>query len=278
MKRTLVAGIVLGAFAVAFVGSLAQRPSAQSSKPTFEVASVKVQKTPGPSFDPDGSPRVRPGGRFTAAHATISHLIFFAYNLRSYQRIEGPDWILRDRFEIDAKAAGDAPTEQIRLMVRSLLEDRFRLVLRIEKREMRVLKLLLARGDGRLGPNIQRVEGDCTPENAAKARALLPRMPPTERGDAMMTGGCVPLSGFTDMLSIDTINNFGLPVLDETGLTGRFIYSMRFASPKPDPGVAPSRWPSFATALQEQLGFRLEEGRSLIEMLVIDSIQQPTAN
>jgi uncharacterized protein (TIGR03435 family) len=92
-------------------------------------------------------------------------------------------------------------------------------------------------------------------------------------------GGCgAGLSRVTDLLSIDNVTDLRLPVLDETGLTGTFIYDMRFASPKAPQGTPASRWPSFATALEEQLGFRLEEGRAPVEVLIIDSVGHPTEN
>ncbi|HET9192419.1 MAG TPA: TIGR03435 family protein [Vicinamibacterales bacterium] len=123
--------------------------AAQQPKPRFEVASV----TPAESLKPLRAPvpRVQPGGRFSAGLATVEALMSFAYDLKPYRIAGGPDWVRRDRFEVSAKAETDAPADQIRLMVQSLLEDRFNLVTHIEQREMPFQALVRARSDGSLG-------------------------------------------------------------------------------------------------------------------------------
>ena len=100
--------------------------TAQQPAPRFEVASVKRTDSRTPSSAP--VPRAQPGGRFRADIATVESLVWFAYGVRTDLIVGEPDWARQDRFEISAKADADAPADQIKLMVRSLLEDRFKLV------------------------------------------------------------------------------------------------------------------------------------------------------
>src|SRR5262245_43658070 len=127
--------------------------SAQPPRPTFEVASIKKQDAL--TRNPPGTATTR--GRssvvaFYRSNATVASPVQLACDRPGFQVIGGPEWARKDLFEISARAAGETTTEQMRLMVQSLLEDRFKLVARREQREMRTSTLLLAREDGRLGP------------------------------------------------------------------------------------------------------------------------------
>ena len=143
--------------------------AAQQPKPQFEVASVKPQgeSISGGSLGhavssaANAMPRARPGGLFNPTHASVEHLVMFAYDLRPYRIVGGPDWMRRDLFQINARAESDAPAGQIRLMVQSLLEDRFKLVTHVEPREMRFQALVRARPDGPLGPSLFTID-ECT--------------------------------------------------------------------------------------------------------------------
>jgi uncharacterized protein (TIGR03435 family) len=248
---------------------------AQAQKPTFEVASIKPQNEALTFANlTTAGPRVRPGGVFNSTHTSVASLIGFAYEQKGFQIVGGPDWIRKDLFTINAKAAADAPVEQVRLMVQSLLEDRFKLVTHTEQREMRVLALVLARADGNLGPYIRRFGEDCNAESADEAKKQFPPRAVSEPG-AMMTGRCGTPSTIADLLTID----FGTPVLDKTGLSGKFVYDMRY---EPDErrvaGQPMSLSGAFTAALADQLGFKLQADRGPIDVLVIDSVQQPTEN
>ena len=144
---------------------------AQQSGSTFDVVSVKLN--PGARqlddlLDGGGRPHVYPGGRFQGRKVAFAQLVSFAYDVRERFQVEGwPEWadgVNAEFFDIDAKAANDAPVDQIRMMVRSLLADRFKLVAHTESREIRVQALVLARPDGSLGPALFRMDGACPGE------------------------------------------------------------------------------------------------------------------
>jgi uncharacterized protein (TIGR03435 family) len=248
-----------------FVVGTAVTFDAQTPKPTFEVASVKKrdQSDAVSTFAVAiGATRRLEGGLFAMPSTTVSGLIQFAFDVRDDQLSGGPDWIRKDLFEISARPAGEASREQMRLMVQALLEDRFKLALRREQREMRILELVLARSDGKLGPNMHLlVPGSSDP-------LPIPRDTPTA---AVRISGRGTMSGIANMLS----RRMEVPVIDRTSVTGTFYYIM-FTTPegrRPDPGL-----PSLTTALHEQLGLKLESTRGQVDVLVIDSVQQPTEN
>lgn len=274
MTRTALTTLVTVCF-LAVVG-------AQPSKPAFEVASVRPQtRAMTPADLVTGAPRVQPGGLFNPTHATVVSLIVFAYELKHWQIVDGPDWIQRDGFEINARAEGDVAPEQIRLMVQSLLEDRFRLVTHTGQRDMEHLVLVPAHADGRLGAYLQRV-GACNRETRAKAEEQMPPRAQTSTGGRAF--GCGTLDAFARLISMQA----NMPVIDRTALEGNWVYQMRYGSPLPgamrsgvsvvsaDP--ADPALPPFAVALEEQLGLKLESARGPIDVIVIDSVQQPTEN
>ena len=250
--------------------------SAQTPKPTFEVATVRPQIGTPTSFAGmlRGGYGVRAGGVFNPTHTTVESLIAFAYERKWYQIVDGPDWARRDRFEINARAGGDVPTEQIRLMVQSLLETRFKLVTHTEQHTMRYLALVPAHADGSLGPYIRRSDAACREGSDAGETKQFPPRPETARG-GFMRAGCTELSRLVDTLSLF----LETPVLDKTGLSGRFTYDMRWeSSGRPNALDLLTGSNAFAGALEEQLGLRLKAERGPIDLLVIDSVQQPAEN
>jgi uncharacterized protein (TIGR03435 family) len=235
---------------------------AQTARPTFEVASVKRNPAP---FAP-ATLAVRPGGTVIAVFQPLDRLAAFAYRVDDFRVIGGPRWIRDDRFDVSAKATGEAPGEQLRLMMQSLLEDRFALVTHKEQREMPIYSLVVAREDGRLGSGLQRVD-DC--RSAA---------PPPLTVKQNYLCGLSTLATYASRL-------IGTPVVDKTGLTGTFAAVLSFSTegvlPSAFPGVPPPPdpdLPSFRDALREQLGLKLEAGRGPVDVLMIDSVQQPTEN
>jgi uncharacterized protein (TIGR03435 family) len=173
-----------------------------------------------------------------------------------------------------AKAAGDPPRSDVLLMLQSLLTDRFGLRLHRESRDMRFLAVVLARADGRPGRGLA---ADCKIDRAAAQEEGRKK---EAAGHAMATAGCAPLSALAELVSqfVET------PVFDRTGLTGNFAGTLYFAAdpnagpfagraPEPDPGL-----PSFTSALRDQFGIRLESTRGPVEVMVIDSVRQPTEN
>lgn len=239
---------------------------AQTPRPTFEVASIKRNV----SGSGGSGQNVRPGGSFSATNYSLLRLMQFAYDVRESQIVAGPDWIRADRFDVTARASTDVPRDQVRLMVQTLLEDRFKLRVRTERREMPVLELLLARSDGQVGPNLH----DCS--NAQDKTGISSSEKPftAPPGGAVAAGDCASLAAVANMAS----TMLQALVVDKTGLTGEWRYDIYFgpdlaSQVSANPGV-----PSFIGALREQLGLKLERARGLIDVLVIDSVQQPTEN
>jgi uncharacterized protein (TIGR03435 family) len=266
------------ALTIAFVGGVAVGVTAQATQqqaaPAFEVASVKPAESLRLSVAP--VPRAQPGGRFRADSAPLSSLLWFAYGVRHDLIVGGPEWVRQDLFQISAKAQDDASAAEIGLMVQSLLRDRFRLVAHKELREMPVQALVRTQPDGPLGQGLLPMS-ECSPAIVNELRRKLPEKYPTPMGG--MISGCssVGLDSLATLLSLE-----GTPVIDATGLTGSFYYTLRSQfSPVPEallgrPNTHDPNLPALSTALEEQLGLRLQSRRAPIEVLVIDSVERPT--
>jgi len=254
--------------------------------PAFEVASIKENV----SVSDSASVRAQPGGRVSVSNNSLRNIIRNAYNVQNYQIIGGPDWINSVRWDIAAKAPDDAPPQQLLLMLRTLLADRFKLVIRNETREMPIYALTLARPDGRLGSQLRPSSADCAAIfAAAKAKGETP--PPTTNGrptcGTRTTRGSMTTTGVAMRDFARNLGPFtGRPVLDKTGLTGAYDLDLTWtpeeAPPGPD-GTAPPAPPSsdgvsLYTAVQEQLGLKLDAQRGPVDVLVIDSAQRPVEN
>lgn len=240
--------------------------SAQPPRSSFDVASVK-RTTDRKVFPPQVG---LPGGRFHRANATVADLVQYAYNIMSFQVVGGPEWIRRDRFEIDARAGGDATAEEVRLMVRSLLADRFGFMARWEQRDMEHSVLVVAQ-DGSVGPGLTRCE------DTAKPPAPKPLLVPP--GGVPLTGRCQSISSLAGSVAY----TLGTPVVVGTGLEGLWSYQLVFVQPGSfragEPGIAPDpAAPPLSVALQGQLGLRLESVRGAVDVLVIEAVQQPADN
>jgi bla regulator protein BlaR1 len=274
----------------------AQSPQAAPDGPTFEVASVKLNTSGDRRVFMQNQP-----GRFIATNVTLRMLIRNAYQLQEFQISGGPGWIGSDHFDIVAKIEADAqeplaggqagtgPT-RLQLMMRSLLAERFKLTVHNETKDSQIYALVVARSDGRLGPELHRSETDCAAlVDAARGRGAPPLPPPP--GSPMPCGirvgignlavGGAPLSQVASSLSMFV----GRVVLDRTGLTGPFDIDLTWTPDQmpqrppgaPDLPVDPNG-PSIFTALQEQLGLKLESQRGPVEMLVIDRAEHPAEN
>jgi len=274
MNHRFAVAIVLVAFSVRDLPGHAQAPStSNSTRPAFEAASVKRNTSIG-----RGPIRVQPGGRFVATSNPLEQLIEFAYDITPVQLMGVPDWGVREnRFDIMATAGHDAQDGEVRLMLQSLLADRFHLALRQERRQMPIHELVLARGDGRLGARLVHVSSQ---DECGAAFAKLPQASDIERSGGHFYG-CGPIS----QLTRGTFGAVQTAVVDKTGLTGMWLWSMRSALtdamlamlppsiPRPDPNLA-----SFTTALEEQLGLKLRATRGAVDVFVIDHVEPPTAD
>jgi uncharacterized protein (TIGR03435 family) len=197
VNRTVLATLFLGLSSLAF---------AQQLKPTFDVVSVRPQEVAQRFGDPNAVAKIRPGGVFSGTHSTVEWLLLFAYDLKPFQIIGGPNWIRTTNFAIDARTASSESAAAVKLMVQSLLQDRFQLVARRGQRDIPHLDLVLARPDRGLGPYLKEVTEDCEDRsNVAEVRKQLPPRKPVESPGAMMAGTCVPLRALSPACQIISI-------------------------------------------------------------------------
>ena len=245
-----------------------QRPVAVArpvSRPSFEVASIRRNMSVRQLSSMNGEP----GGRMVVTNHSLLNIIRHVHRLQRYQIAGGPDWVDRDHWDIFAKAASDAPFDHLLAMMDSLLADRFKLETHRETREMPVYALVLTRADGRLGPQVKPSTVDCEAIAAAakSGDAPAPASFGGPRCGININNNVLRMSAkrMTDLarnLSIMT-DRF---VVDRTGLNGIFDLELRWND---------ADGPSLATAVQEQLGLKLEAQRAGAAVLDIDSAQRP---
>lgn len=260
------------------VWMIAAAVAAQKPTPAFEVASVKSNKS-----DDDVSKRnLGAGGRLVFENYSLRGLIAAAYDVQEFQVIGGPAWMRTERFDITARASTNAPLPELNLMLRSLLADRFKLDLLREQREL-PLYFLVKASDSRLGPALKPSSVDCGPSGRGRG-APAPQSPPGPPAGcrAMITPTGVDFEGQT-ISHLAEVLGMALreTVIDQTGLQGGYNLKLSFAPPAgvgspPGAPVADPNLPSLFTALEEQLGLKLERQRGAVDVLVIDSVERPT--
>jgi uncharacterized protein (TIGR03435 family) len=257
MRRLL---IVLLLAAPIFVNTLgAQAPAPATLR--FEAASVKRNTTPDFVL---GRPRFQ-GETFTARQVWVALLIANAYGVPTREVVDGPSWIYdeqsKERFDIVAKAAAGSSPEDMRAMLRHMLEDRFKLRLRLEKREMPVYLLTKVDSDGPLGPNLRRAVKDCLPRTACEGT--------TGGGSARYLG-----ADWSIVLSQIANSVVDRRVIDRTGLSGSFDFELTFrrglAADPNDPQA------DIFTAVRQQFGLKLESGRAPFDVAVVERVERPT--
>jgi len=278
---------------------------------TFDVASVKPNKSANPSHSNfpmgPGDVYVPNGGLFSATNFPLATYIFFAYKIQGnqaqYLMPQLPVWAMTERFDIQARAEGNPSKDQMRLMMRSLLADRFQLATHHEIREVPVLTWILSK-PGRTGPQLQpHPKGsDCPTEaaSAALASAETPSpsqtvaggfpalcngilaMPPSAPGRLRAGARNVTIGFIADTVS--GAASLGRPMVDQTGLSGTFDFTLEWAPELGSP-VAPvadfqpdPSGPSFEEALREQLGIKLQSRKGSMSVLVVDRVERPSEN
>lgn len=273
--RLLPVGICLAALTVSIV---AQTPQAavQPASPAFEVAAIRPNK----SGEQRGRADIQPSGRVTFTNMSLYELVRGAYGAER-QEIERhlivpgkayPSWIESDRWDIVANAPAGTDRDQLRTMLRNLLTDRFKLVARRDTRQVPAYSLVVARADRRLGPQMRPSSADCDALAAAFRASGAPPSPNAPVCGRRSGEGRIWGTGILVPELIGTlIPSAGRPIVDATGLTGRFDLDMKWT---PDPVSADGI--SLFTAIQDQLGLRLEPGSAPLEVLVIESAERPT--
>lgn len=266
------------------VGTVVAHSQSSSSNPQFDVVSVK----PNTGIERSVQINFPSPGRFHAENVWLRFLIQNAWNVKDYQVVSGPGWAASDRYDIDAKTGRPASREEMRLMLQSLLQDRFRLVIRHETRSLPVYHLVAA---PTTGSKLQPAEtGNCVERNSDPAPTPSSRQPnycgSSEWGPHSLIGNAITMQQFTTMLE----NILQRPVIDETGFTARFNVRLIWVADQVTPGLrapgvppppAPSpidNGPTIFTALAEHLGVRLQATKGPVDILVIVGAEKPAAN
>jgi uncharacterized protein (TIGR03435 family) len=236
----------------------------------FDVVSIK----PSDPLSTGMHIGISPSGSFEASGVNLMTLIAQAYDVRGFQIDGGTGWMNDDRYTIATKDAAPGPSREAlsgmndaqrqevrdRLMgkLRAMLADRFQLKIHRETKEMPVYRLTVAKGGLRM---------QAAPEDGHDDTSL--NMSRTNEAKAGVTAKEIPMVVLARFLS----NQTARPVVDETGLTGKYNFTLVFS-----PDLADTTGPSIFTAVQEQLGLKLESGKGPVEMVVIDSAGKPSAN
>jgi len=235
--------------------------SACLAQTEFEVASVK----PNTSLSTDSNFNRMPGGGISAINVTLRDLITFAYDIRDYQLSGGPNWLGKDRYDLVAKSNHDdpagpqAPFEEafrlIRLKMRALLADRFKLAIHTETREMPVYALVIAKN----GPQLEESKSQDLTIHGQTGHLVCKK---------------ISMKAFAERA---LSNRMGRTVVDKTGLSGEFDFEVKYLE---DRGAASSdaSGPDFLTAMQEQLGLKLEPQKGPVEVTVVDRAEKASAN
>jgi uncharacterized protein (TIGR03435 family) len=280
LKCTRSIALMLACLLPAAGAAVAQSPPPNSQ---FEVVSVKPNAGNGQQ-----NLRVSPG-RVAVTNVPLRTLIQFAYQVQPRELVDAPDWITTERFDITATADPNSSIEQMRVMLRGLLEDRFKMKVHKEKRDLPIYALTLARRDGQLGPKLHESAVDC----GANGRQPLSATQDPATQDPSKRCLIVPLfnvgrfqgRGLHMENVASALNNVvDRTIVDKTGLTGPYEFELSWAPDSLQPTAAgPTSapradigGPSLFTALQEQLGLKLEPQRGPIEILVLDHVERPT--
>ncbi|HEY6465205.1 MAG TPA: TIGR03435 family protein [Candidatus Acidoferrales bacterium] len=272
----------------------------------FDVASVKQDKT---GFGPTGT---RPGtnvplgdgyafkptgGLFRATNLPLTTLISFAYKLSLSQTLvlatqavktNGLHWVLGDRWDVEARAQGNPTKDQYRMMVQSLLADRFKFAAHMGIIQGPIYLIELQK-PGELGPQLKANSLDSPCSNTSNAKdAPKPAIPcggmiftNPNPGRTRCVGRAVPIATIANTLGVNADEK--RPVIDKSGLSGTFDFTLEWAPhfngplppgyPEPDPGA-----PTFLEAIKEQLGLKLDPTTGPISVLVIDHVEEPSAD
>lgn len=248
------------------------RAQSSAAGPVFEVAAVRRNTSSSPA---GAGSRMQPGGNYTATNLTLQRLIAIAYDVPTDRVLDGPDWLDDDRYDIAARAGGNPGAADVAPLVRTLLRDRFGLGVREEMREYPVYALVKARDDGTLGPRLWPSETDCAGGRSLSgvpadlsARPVCRAPLIVEKDVGMFVAGNVPLSMLAQVLTFAA----GRPVVDQTGASGRFDISLEWASRPDVDGV------QIFTAVQEQLGLRLQSTTAPLPVVVVLAAQRPAEN
>jgi uncharacterized protein (TIGR03435 family) len=316
---SLAVPVFLGLIAAPHLG--AQSPPAQSpaipqwqiaagGKKTFDVASVKQNKSglppsgtgPSSNFPLNAGAAYSPsGGLFSGVNQPLYLYIVFAYKTTNYQNLyllpRLPKWVTADRFDIEARAEGNPTKDQMRLMMQSLLSERFKLAVHIESRQLPVFALVLEK-PGKMGPYLRPHSDNppCAPSPApgsapppTSVDGVYPEIcgdilhPPSAPGRIRNAARDVTIGFIASSLTlVGMSNDVDRAVLDQTGLSGTFDFSLEWTpllnGQPPGGAQVDMTGPTFLEALKDQLGLKLVPQTGPVDVLVIDHVEQPSEN
>ena len=319
VKRALVAGVAivivavpillgLGNPAPVFAGQgIRDWEKSAGAHQEFEAASVRENISDGGGssnfsldngnayFVPGATDQFSPRGPyFSAKNQTLVRYIVFAYKLSGTQELalrfgyfrgldtHPPDWVRDSRFDVEARAAGQPTKDQMRLMMQSLLAERFKLAVHTETRRAPVFALVLAKA-GVLGSHLHVHPATDPCDRPAPAALPMPcntitHLPPSQPGGHRFGGRAVPLELLATSLPTQTgMVTISRPVIDRTGLNGTYDFDLEWTPEDTRDAVDNSETGgSFRDALREQLGLKLESQTGPVELLVIDHVERPT--
>jgi uncharacterized protein (TIGR03435 family) len=252
-------------------------------RPAFEAATIKLAA-------PDAvRNRVMPSGpnRLNIPSMTLVWLVYTAYGdggFNTAMRVTGgPDWVNRTAFAVEGVASADSTPRQKRLMLQTLLEERFALKVGVENQTANVLTLVVDRADGKLGPQVKEWDGTCRNGKLSEEDdPAAPRCPSGYLAGRLLLDGATMFS-VAEALSLPQARPLlGNITVDQTGLKGRYTMALdyQFAPPRPlDPAKPPEfAGPSLFTAVREQWGLRIVPGQGPFKAVVIESAQLPAGN
>jgi len=258
---------------------------ASPAQPRFDVVSIRRSPQPGRIVDSVVSNFLKSvasssrNGRFRMdgpASVPVSMLIRLAYNLEDFQ-VEGlPSWGNSERYAVIAKAPDNTTFEQMRPMIAAMLADRFQLRFHRETRELPIYELTIGRGGLKVLASRQ---GECLAldKDHPRPEPGKPHLPfcgaVVRQRDSIEAGG-ISMAKLAELLS----EQAGRPVVDKTGFTEAFNLQLNFSPEISIQGDSGAAVPSLFTALQEQMGLRLESSKGPVEVLVIDRLEKPSEN
>lgn len=243
------------------------KPMAADANPVFEVATIKPSQP-----DRPGQAFLWRGDRFTTINTTLMSIVCFAYDVQQKQVVGAPDWIGTEKFDIEGKpdTPGTPSREQMRSMVTKLLADRFQFKFHSDKRELSAYVL----APGKTGPKMTKDEAN---------RNGLPGLFFSQLGDLHVANAT--MADFAHLMQSAVLDR---PVVDRTGLAGKFDFELKWTPDEsqfgsmgmrpPAPSNTPDSPPPLFTAIEEQLGLKLESQKAQVDVMVVDRIDRPSPN
>jgi uncharacterized protein (TIGR03435 family) len=266
MTNLAVLVLILSAFLTALDGA------------QFDAVSIKPNVSPPGS---GGGMRTMPDGSFRMTNQPIASILNAASPEPVVEVMGIPGWARDERYDIVATAPEGSKPAQQREMLRNMILDRMKLVGHVEQQERTTFALLLARSDGRLGPDLKPSTLDCSAAGRGGPPSQ-PQGPPSaaeaqSRCGMSMSRGMIASGGITMDRLVPSLRGLaGGLVKNQTGLEGFYALTLRFSpGMSADPSAASDDAPQFVTALQEQLGLKLQPEKSMVAIFVIDHIERP---